>query len=103
MAAGISKDVFTLRWAPRQFIDHKVTRMGLSLMHLMRFDVEGVPFLHRVVTRNEICVHHVTPGTKQTPMSSKNASSPPHKKFRTAPSAKVVMTMVFWNHKACLY
>jgi histone-lysine N-methyltransferase SETMAR len=77
--------------------------MGLSLVHLARYREEGVQFLQRIVTGDVTWVHHMTPETKQeASMTWKHASSPPSKKFKTAPSAKKVMATVFWDHKGVL-
>lgn len=61
------------RSVPRHLTDeNKAPRMGLSLQHLMRFQAEGVPFLHRIVTGDETWVHHITPETKQARMAWKH-------------------------------
>jgi hypothetical protein len=65
----------------------------------MRYHEEGVQFLQRIVTGDEMWVHHVTPERKQVSTTSKHASSPTSKKFKTTQSAKKIMATVFWDHK----
>jgi histone-lysine N-methyltransferase SETMAR len=88
------------RWVPKQLTEvYKSTRMGFSLVHLLRYHEEGVQFLQRIVTGDEMWVHHVTPERKQASTTSKHASSPPSKKFKTIQSTKKIMATVFWDHK----
>ncbi|GBN18992.1 hypothetical protein AVEN_67341-1 [Araneus ventricosus] len=65
----------------------------------MRYQAEGVSFLHHIVARSETWMHHVTPETKKESMSWKHPSSLCNKKFKTVPSAKKVMVTVFWDHQ----
>jgi len=91
------------RWVPKQLTDtHKETRMGSSLTHLQRYNMEGENFLYRIVTGDETWVHYLTPETKRDSMTWKHVNSPPPKKFKIVPSAKKLMATVFWDHKGPL-
>lgn len=91
------------RWVPKQLTDlHKEMRMGISLTHLMRYNMEGDNFLSRLITGDETWVHYATAENKRDSMTWKHIASPPVRKFKISPSAKKIMASVFWDHKGPL-
>ena len=53
-------------WVPKMFTDnHKATRMGLSLFHLMRYQEQGVQFLQRLVTGCGCIISHQSRSERQ--------------------------------------
>jgi hypothetical protein len=77
--------------------DHKAQRIGTSLQHLLRYEMEGNAFLFRIVTGNKSWVHHFTTESKATSMAWKHMTSPIRKKLKTTPSAGKVLLTVFWD------
>ncbi|GFQ78099.1 histone-lysine N-methyltransferase SETMAR [Trichonephila clavata] len=76
------------RWVPRQLTStHQEQRMVVSLEHLVRYHEDGNDFLFRIVTGDEMWVHHFTPESKAASMEWKHPSSPVRKKLKTTPSA----------------
>ncbi|GFR19324.1 histone-lysine N-methyltransferase SETMAR [Trichonephila clavata] len=63
--------------------------MAVSLEHLVRYHEDGNDFLFRIVTGDEMWVHHFTPESKAASMEWKHPSSPVRKKFKTTPSAAI--------------
>jgi histone-lysine N-methyltransferase SETMAR len=90
-------------WVPKMLTDnHKATRMGLSLFHLMRYQEQGDQFLQRLVTGDETWVYHFTPESKRASMTWKHTSSPPPKKFKATLSTNKILATVFWDHDGVL-
>ena len=54
-------------------------------------------FLSRIVTGDEMWVHHYEPESKRQSMEWKHLGSPVKKKFKTQPSTGKVMLTVFWD------
>jgi hypothetical protein len=54
-------------------------------------------FLERIVTTDEIWVHHYEPESKAQSMAWKRPTSPVAKKFRNQPSAGKIMRPLFWD------
>jgi histone-lysine N-methyltransferase SETMAR len=77
-------------------------RMGLSLTHLSRYNMEANEFLDRIVTGDETWVHYTTPETKRDSMTWKHVGSPPVRKFKLAPSARKMMATVFWDSRGVI-
>jgi hypothetical protein len=76
---------------------HKPNR--LDTCHLKQYHNEGKHFLNRIITGDEIWIHHYDPESKCQSMQWKNPASPLSKKFKTQPSARKVMLTVFWNYQ----
>jgi hypothetical protein len=88
------------RWMPRQLTqDHKAQRMGTSLQHLLRYEMEGNVILLRI--GDESWVHHFTK-TKAASMAWKHTTSLIRKKFKTTPSTEKVLLTVFWDAEGVL-
>ncbi|GFY64852.1 histone-lysine N-methyltransferase SETMAR [Trichonephila inaurata madagascariensis] len=77
-------------------------RLELSLEHLVRYHEDGNDLLFRIVTRDELWVHHFTPEAKVSRMEWKNQPSPVRKQFKTTPSAYKVLLTVFWDAQGVL-
>ena len=85
-------------WVPRQLTeDHKKTRMGASLTHLLRFNDHGEDFLEQIVTGDETWVHQHCPETKAQSVAWKHPGSPTIKTFKTSTSSGKLMATVFWD------
>jgi hypothetical protein len=56
--------------------------MGLSLQHLLWYEDEGEDVLNRIVTGDELWVHHYQPESKRASMQWKHTSSPSTEKFK---------------------
>lgn len=90
-------------WVPLHLTDeHKATRMGSSLDHLLRFQEEGVAFLHRIFTGGGMWINQVTPEMKRATMARKHPLFSPSKMFKTTPSAKNLMAIVFLDQQDVL-
>ncbi|GBN86607.1 hypothetical protein AVEN_106571-1 [Araneus ventricosus] len=77
--------------------------MGLSLQHLMRYQAEGVSFLHRIVIGNETWVHHVTPETKKASMPWGYPSSSPIRSSKQCHSRRKLWPQSFRTTKVCCW
>jgi hypothetical protein len=60
---------------------------------------EEQEFLSRIVTGDEMGVHHYEPESKRQSMEWKHPGSPKKKKIKTQSSAGNVMLTVFWDSK----
>ena len=69
--------------------------MMTSLDNLQRYKTEGEAMLERIVTGDEIWVHHYQPESKQASRQWKHKESPTPTKFKVVPSASKVMITVF--------
>jgi len=69
---------------------------------LRRFEQEGDGFLARNITGDKIWVHFHQPETKRASKEWCHSSSPKPKKFRTEPSAGMVMLTLFWDEKGVI-
>ena len=58
-------------------------------------------FLNSILTGDEMWVHHAEPKTRAQSKLWKRAGSPPHKKFKLAPSAGKVV-VAFWNSRGII-
>ncbi|GBM80438.1 hypothetical protein AVEN_83026-1 [Araneus ventricosus] len=82
-------------WVPKHLtIDHQKQRMGLSLLHLIRYE-EDPAFLERIVVGDESWCHHNTSESKKTSMQWKHTSSPPPRKSKATTTARKVMLSFF--------
>jgi len=53
------------RWEPRMLMDeHKQNRVDVCTDHFCRLQAQPQIFLDRIVTQDEMCVHHFDPETK---------------------------------------
>ena len=68
-----------------------------------RFDREGENFLDRIITCDEIWVHHFTPESKQASKQWKHADSPPLKEFYAVSSAGKLLASVFWDKRGVIH
>jgi hypothetical protein len=66
------------------------------------FEAEGDGFLGRIVTGDETWVHYHQPETKKVSKEWRRTSSPKPKKFRTQPSAGMVMLTLFWDERGVI-
>ena len=81
------------RWVPRMLSDERV-RISRELLE--RFE-KGEDFLKKIITDDEIWVHHYDPENKRQSMEYCHKESPQLKEFKTQTSAGKVMLTVFWN------
>jgi len=69
------------------------------LKNLQRYKTEGEAMLERIVTGDETWVHHYQPERKQASRQWKHKELPTPIKFKVVPSAKKMMTTVFWDER----
>ena len=81
--------------------DHQ-QRMESSLEFLEVYTANPEDFHTRLVTGDETWLHHWDPDTKKESIQWKRPGSSPPKKFRTQPSASMVMATVFWDSKGII-
>ena len=62
-----------------------------------RYGAEGDHFLERIVTGDEIWIHHYEPESKCQSMEWKHPHLPAKKKFKMCPTAGRLMLSVFWD------
>jgi hypothetical protein len=60
-------------------------------------------FLQRIVTADEICVHHYKPENKAQSMTWKRQISPVAKKFKSQLSAGKIMLTLFWDVEGAIF
>jgi len=83
---------------PRQLTeDHKKNRRGVTLPHLLRFNVHGEDVLEQIITGDETWVHQYCHETNAQSMARKHAGSPTIKKFTKSTSSEKLMATVFWD------
>ena len=75
----------------------KAERVCISRELRERFEKEDEVFLKKIITGDEIWVHHYDPENKRQSMEYHHKQSPQLKKFKTLASAGKVMLTVFWN------
>ena len=86
------------RWVPRHVTEeHKRDRQHTCSSLLERYNRDGDNFLNRIITGDEIWVHHYEPETKRQSTQWKHTSSSSSKKFKSRPSAGKLMLTVFWD------
>ncbi|CAK9816246.1 Histone-lysine N-methyltransferase SETMAR [Anthophora plagiata] len=86
------------KWVSRQLTDaHKESRLSISQDLKQQSLIEGDAFFERIVTSDEVWIHHYDPETKRQSMEWKHTSSPVRKKFKVQPSAGKVMLTIFWD------
>jgi hypothetical protein len=73
----------------------------MSLQHLLRYADEE-DMLNRIVTGDELWVHHDQLESKHASMQWNHPSSPSAKKFKVMPSAGKVMLSIFWDSQRVL-
>jgi histone-lysine N-methyltransferase SETMAR len=71
--------------------EHLCARVEMCKSWMSRYSAEGLQFLDRIVTMNEVWVHLYEPETKRQSMQWKHTDSPPPRKFRVERSAAKVM------------
>jgi hypothetical protein len=59
-------------------------------------------FLKRIVTADEICVHHHEPESKAQRMAWKPPTSLVAKKFKSQPSSGKIMLTLFWDMECAI-
>ena len=75
------------RWVPRQLTeDHKKTRMGASLSHLLRFNDHGEDFLEQIITGDEAWVHQYCQPQKRSLWHGSIPGLPPSKNSKHQPA-----------------
>ncbi len=88
------------RWVPKQLTEeHKSNRIGLFLVHLMRYQREDWKFLSRIVMGDEMGVAYYTPEQKRLSSQWRHTNSPHPKKFKAETSMRKLMCTVFWDHE----
>ena len=98
---GMSK--ISARWVPRNLnMQDRQQRVESSQELLEVYNANPEDFHTRLVTGEEIWLHHWDPDTKKESMQWKQPGSPPPKKFRTQPSASKVMATVFRDSKGII-
>ena len=55
--------------------------------------------LPRIITGDEMWIHHWDSDSKQDSMQRKRVNSPPPRKFCTQPLAGKVMAIIFWDYR----
>jgi len=91
------------RWVPRM-LDQKMKdyRCELSSENLKLMQLDWNLFLKRIVTGDEMWIHHYDPESKQQSMQWKHASSPRPRKFKVQASAGKIMSTIFWDAEGIL-
>ena len=85
-------------WIPRMLTkDQNKSRLDISKYLLSVYEDDPDKFMRRVVTKDEIWVHHFDPEAKKQSMQWKHPGSSPPKKFKRVPSAGKVMVSIFWD------
>ena len=64
---------------------------------LKRYCEKGDQFLLYIGTRDESWIYHFDPEEKRLSMQYRHPSSPSLKKFKTLPSAGMILLTVFWD------
>jgi hypothetical protein len=64
---------------------------------------DGDPFLHSVVTCNEVWVHSFVPETRRASMEWQHKYLPPLRKVKTTPSVGRVTASVFWDSEGIMF
>ncbi|XP_045174473.1 histone-lysine N-methyltransferase SETMAR-like [Mercenaria mercenaria] len=91
---GMSK--FSAGWVPKLLTDkEKQTRARSSAAFLERYAAGGDEFLDRIVTTDEIWLHHYNPETKAQSSVWKTPRTPPPKKARVQRSCGKEMFIFF--------
>ena len=91
------------QWVPRLLSDQqKTVRVQVSETLLEHYKEEGDAFIHRIVTCDEIWVHHYTPETKRASKEWRGKGEQCSVKAKTRLSTRKVMTTVFWDFKGVL-
>ena len=80
--------------------DRRVEVCGDLKKHYEREDQD---FLNRIITCDEISVHHFITEFKRVSTQWKHTDLPPPKKFRTVVSAGIVKTRVFWDKQGIIH
>ena len=89
---GMSKA--SARRVPRMLTKDQKSRLDIPKYLLSLYEDDPEEFMHRVVTQDEIWVHHFDPEAKKQSMQWKHSGSPPPKKFRRVSSAGKVMASI---------
>lgn len=89
------------RWVPKMLSSFdKMRRLEISKTHLEKMKHDPEEYLNRIVTQDEIWVHHFDPETKQQSLERRSkGSQTPRKKMRR--SGKV-MALIFWDSTGIL-
>jgi histone-lysine N-methyltransferase SETMAR len=86
------------KWVPRHLTEeHKLNRLDICSRLLEGCSREGDNFLNRIITGDEIWVHHYEPETKRRSIQWKHTAAPTSKKFKSQPAAGKLMLTVFWD------
>jgi len=100
MVATLEYSKVCARWVPRILTqEHKEHRMQFCQDLLKQHEAEGDSFLDRIITGDETWCHHYEPESKRQFVEWRHVNSPSKKKFKTLPSAGIVMCTVFWDRK----
>ena len=98
---GMSK--VSARWVLRNLNMQDCQQRVESSQELLEVYNANPEDFHTRLVIDETWLHHWDPDTKKESMQWKHPGSPPHKKFRTQPSASKVMAMVFWDSKGIIH
>ena len=88
---------------PVQHGSHNNSQMHVDICQkniwiaLDRYGNDWGIFLDRIITGDEVWVHHYEPESKRQSMEWKHQQSPSKKQFKTQPSAGKLMFTVFWD------
>ena len=83
-------------WVPRQLtLEMKTQRKEMCIHLLKRYNKEGEDFLERVVTGDELWVHHFNLESKVQSMEYRHKTSPNPRKFKVIASARNVLLTIF--------
>lgn len=98
---GMSK--VSARWVPRMLTPmQKQNRVETCKLFLDMCGGNPDDVIARIVTGDEVWVHHYDPTSKQESMEWRVKGTAPPKKFKVAQSAGKVMATVFWDSKGIL-
>ena len=92
----------TARWVPKSLSDEQMaTRASVCSALLKRFRSKDDCLL-RLVTVDETWIHYYEPESKAQSRQWVGPGSPRQKKFKTQPSAGMVMAKVLWDAKCVI-
>ncbi len=89
---------------PKQLSEtHQNESMASAIDLLTWYEQEGNAMIERIVTGDEMWVHHYTLPTKKLTMVWKSSDEPTTKKLKALKSAEKVTCTVFWDFKGVIH
>jgi len=103
VSEDLGMSTVSAHWVPKMLTEEqKKVRVDVCTDLLRRLQAEPQTFLGRIVTEDEIWVHHFDPETKRQSMIWKHVTSPTSKKFKVTSSAGKFMATVFWDSQTVI-